>query len=220
MVRRTVITAGIAWLALPETAAGAPASVEFRVFRNGRDIGRHLMTFTRAGEDLLVAIDVELAVGFGPITFYRYRHENRERWRAGSFRHFASRTDDNGTTYAVEAEATSGRIAVRGHEGSYTAPAEAWPTTYWYPGFLDRRVWVDTQFGKLRRAQVVPAGQGLVPVAGREVSARRFRLEGDLALELWYRDGRWVGLEANAPDGSRLVYRLVSEPPLELAQAG
>jgi hypothetical protein len=59
-----------------------------------------------------------------------------------------------------------------------------------------------------------------VPVAGREVTARRFRLEGDLALELWYRDGHWVGLAATAPDGSALTYRLLSEPALALVGLG
>lgn len=217
MVRRTVLASAAAWAAMPHAVTAGGRPVEFMVLRNGRDIGRHRIAFERDGEDLLAAIDVELAVGFGPLTFYRYRHENRERWRAGRFVGFASRTDDNGTRFAVRAERGADGILVEGADGRFTAPEDAWPTTYWYPGFLDRSAWIDTQFGRLRRARVAPAGQGVVTVGGRQTSATRFRLEGDLALELWYRDQRWVGLEATAPDGSALFYRLLTEPAVALA---
>ena len=221
MMRRALLAGAGAWFAAPIVeAAAAPPSVEFQVLRNGRDIGRHRLVLRREGQDVLCGIEVELRVGLGPITFYRYTHENLERWRAGRFVSFASRTDDNGTKYAVRAERAADGIAVQGADGAFLAPADAWPTTYWYPGFLDRGAWIDTQFGRLRRARVVPAGQGVVPVAGREVTARRFRLEGDLALELWYRDGHWVGLAATAPDGSALTYRLLSEPALALVGLG
>jgi hypothetical protein len=220
MRRRALLVGASAWLVAPKAEAAPLATVEFRVLRNGRDIGRHRLTLQREGQDLVCAIDVELRVGLGPITFYRYTHENLERWRAGRFVSFASRTDDNGSTYTVRAERAAEGIAVEGADGAYRAPADAWPTTYWYPGFLDRGHWVDTQFGRLRRARVVPQGEQLVSVAGRELVARRFRLEGDLALELWYRDGRWVGLAATAPDGSALTYRLVTDPPLLLAGFG
>lgn len=212
MMRRTLLTGATAALVAPLARAAPAPAIEFLVLRNGRDIGRHRLALRREDSDLLCAIDVELRVGLGPITFYRYSHENLERWRAGRFVSFASRTDDNGTKLAVRAERTADGIAVEGAEGSYTAPAEAWPTTYWYPGFLDRTAWIDTQFGRLRRARVVPAGEGTVAVAGRELAARRVRLEGDLELELWYRERDWVGLAATAPDGSTLTYRLLSEP--------
>lgn len=221
MDRRMLLAAGAAWIAAPgPTSAAAAAAAEFMVLRNGRDIGRHRLSVERVGDELSMAIDVELAVGFGPLTFYRYRHENRERWRAGRFVSFASRTDDNGTRLAARAERAADGIAVEGADGAFTAPADAWPTTYWYPGFLDRGAWVDTQFGRLRRARVVPAGSGEIAVGGVPTRAERVRLEGDLALELWYRERRWVGLEAAAPDGSRLVYRLLTPPVLEIAAAG
>lgn len=211
MVRRTLLAGAAAWAVAPEGARAA-AAIEFQVLRNGRDIGRHRLALERAGEELRCAIDVELRVGLGPLTFYRYTHENRERWRAGRFLAFASRTDDNGTKLFARAERAADAIAVEGADGAFLAPAEAWPTTYWYPSFLDRSAWIDTQFGRLRRARVVPAGESTVPVGAREVPARRFRLEGDLALELWYRETSWVGLAATAPDGSALLYRLLGEP--------
>lgn len=220
MMRRTVLAAGSAWLAVPAAGVGATPELEFRVLRNGRDIGRHRLLFERRGEDLFCTIAVELRVGLGPITLYRYRHENQERWRAGRFVSFESRTDDNGTKLAVRAERTERGIAVEGAEGAYLAPADAWPTTYWYPGFLEREAWVDTQFGRLRRARVVPVGEATVPVGGRTVAARHYRLEGDLALELWYRDRHWVGLAATAPDGSALTYERLTEPLVELAGLG
>lgn len=217
MRRRTVLAAGWAWLALPGAGTSAVSELEFRVLRNGREIGRHRLLFERRGEELRCTIAVELRVGLGPVTLHRYRHDNRESWHAGRFVGFESRTDDNGTKLAVRAERTDRGIEVEGAEGAYLAPADAWPTTYWYPGFLDREAWVDTQFGRLRRARVVPAGETRVPVGSRTVPARRYRLEGDLALELRYRERHWVGLAATAPDGSALTYERLTEPLVELA---
>lgn len=220
MMRRALLGGAAACLVAPIAGAAPPPPIEFQVLRNGRDIGRHRLALRQDGQDLLCAIDVELRVGFGPLTFYRYRHENLERWRAGRFVSFSSVTDDNGTRLVARAERAADGIAVEGVEGAFTAPAEAWPTTYWYPGFLDRGVWVDTQFGRLRRSRVVPVGSERVPVGAGEVLAERVRLEGELALDLWYHAGRWVGLVAALPDGSALSYRLLSEPAPALARAG
>lgn len=220
MMRRALLGAAAAGF-VASIAGAAPASaVEFQVLRNGRDIGRHRLALRREGEDLLCSIEVELRVGFGPVTFYRYRHENLERWRAGRFVNFASVTDDNGTRLAARAERAADGIAVEGVDGTFLAPAEAWPTTYWYPGFLDRSVWVDTQFGRLRRSRVVRLGKKLVPMGERESLAEHVRLDGELALELWYHERRWVGLAAALPDDSKLSYRLLSEPAPVLASAG
>lgn len=213
MMRRALLGGAAACLVVPVAGATPVPPIEFQVLRNGRDIGRHRLALRADGQDLLCSIDVELRVGFGPLTFYRYRHENLERWRAGRFVSFASVTDDNGTRLAARAERSADGIAVEGVDGAFTAPAEAWPTTYWYRGFLDRSSWIDTQFGRLRRSRVVRVGTERVPVGAREVLAERVRLEGELALDLWYQAGRWVGLAAALPDGSALSYRLLSEPP-------
>jgi hypothetical protein len=60
-------------------------ALAFQVSRNGAPIGTHRLSFSRHGAELAVRIDAAFRVGFGFITFYRYRHSGVERWRDGRF---------------------------------------------------------------------------------------------------------------------------------------
>jgi hypothetical protein len=57
--------------------------------------------------------------------------------------------------------------------------------------------------------QVLPLGQESVQVRGIARTASRYRISGrDLQIDVWYADGRWIGLEALTDGGRRLRYEL------------
>ncbi len=187
--------------------AQSPGELRFAVFRNDSEIGHHALRFTPDGEHLTVDIEIELEVRFAFITAYRYTHRNRETWANGRLAGFSSRTDDNGTPYRVEAARDGDHLVIEGKEGRITAPGSLLPATYWQPGFVTRKPWINTQTGEIIRSSVTPLGQDTVEAEGRSVTAERFRLAGDIDLDLWYADERWVKLAFAWPDGSRIDYR-------------
>jgi hypothetical protein len=208
MHRRTLLTA---MAAAPLTAHAGPIPpsnrIAFDVARNGSTIGSHTLSFTREGDITRVDIAIDLAVRVLGITVYRYTHRNTERWRGDRLVSMASTTDRNGKPYRVRAEAKGTAIHVDSSEaGTFDAPPDLVTTSYWHPGFIRARK-LDTQGGKLLQVQVADRGEEVIRAGGVDTPARRWRIDGDLKLDIWYdRSGQWAKLLFAGDDGSTIEY--------------
>jgi hypothetical protein len=207
--RRPLLLAAPAALFAAPLAAAIPAGgrLAFQVLRNDAGIGTHTLAFTPAGEAVQVEIAIDLAVRILGIPLYRYTHRNSERWAGDRLLAIDSETDRNGTPYRVRAEANGEGIAVEGTEsGRYLAPEDAASTSYWHARFLRTRK-IDTQGGRLLATTIEDLGEETVPVGTGTAPARRFRIRGDLSLDIWYdRAGTWSGLLFAGEDGSTIRY--------------
>lgn len=177
----------------------------FRVLRNGSPIGTHTLSFARDGRRLEVRVNVALAVGFGPITFYRYRHEAVETWQDDVVVSCQAETDDDGAVSRVTIRRAGTAMAVEGGKaGRYTAPSEASPATHWNRRMLDGP-FINTQTGELMRPKVESRGREPLPWTPARL-AERMVLSGDVDLETWYDGPAWMGLRFKGKDGSALHY--------------
>lgn len=194
--------------ALPATPP-APA-LSFRVERAGDPIGTHKVSFTREGDELHVAIDIDLAVSFGPITVFRYTHRNRETWREGKLVALETETNDDGKRYTVSAKATEDGLEVTSSaNGTFMAPADIIPTSYWNPATLRQTQLLDTQKGRILDVEIEEMGAREAEAGGRTVPVEEYRMTGDLKLKLWYsRDREWLNVIFMAR-GSEVDYRIV-----------
>lgn len=203
MHRRTLLL-GLAGTALTSGASrawagltGAEADRDFAVFRNGDPIGHHRIDMRTEGDRTIVDIDILLEVGLGPLVLYRYHHKNREIWQDGVFQSFESETDDDGDTYRVRAVRQGNEIAIARNRGDNYATGDLTllPTTYWNPATVDRPRLINTQDGEIAQVRIDRGDWQTVETGAGPVEARRFDVDGDLKLSLWYdRDGHWVKL--------------------------
>jgi hypothetical protein len=205
----------VAAAALPATRAAASLPIPptrqlgFRVLRKGSAIGQHVLAFEGSGSRLTVRISVELAVGFGPITLYRYRHRAVEQWEADRVVSFEAETNDDGTVSTTVMRREGDRLVVDSNRaGRYIAPAGALPATHWNRRMLDGP-FINTQTGAVMRPGVAREGVEPLPWAPQR-RATRFVLSGDVDLETWYDETpRWMGLRFRGEDGSPIHYEAV-----------
>lgn len=171
------------------TSPGVDSRLAFDIRRDGASIGRHDVKFRRNGDDLEVEIAIDIAISLAFIPVFAYRHRNREVWRAGRLVSLDSQTDDDGRSYEVMARATAQGLRVLGSEGDLLAPPEILPTSYWNARTVQQRRLLDSQHGSLLDVEPEFLGEeSLRPGA----AARRYRLSGDLNLDLWYSPaGEW-----------------------------
>ena len=177
----------------------APSSgpaLSFRVERGGAPIGTHTITFTQRGDELHVAIDINLAVSFGPITIFRYAHTNRETWRDGKLIAIETETDDDGRLFSVSAKKTDEGLEVTSSEnGTFIAPENLIPTSYWNPATIEQTQLLDTQRGRIINVQVNETATREALVDGARVPVREYEMTGDLKLKLWYSpDMEWLNV--------------------------
>lgn len=181
----------------------APRELAFEVWREGSPIGRHSLTFQTEGDRLTVDIAIDLSVGIGPITLYRYRHRSQENWQGGKLIALATDTNDDGTKFTVRAQSAPEGLKV----GSELLPADVLPTSYWHVAAMTRSQLLDSQDGSVRLVSVAKIGRETADIAGVAQPVDRYRVSGDLEMDLLYLpNGEWAGLEFMAK-GSKITYR-------------
>lgn len=210
MTGRRLLLAAVA--AMPASGALAALPIPparrlgFRVVRNGSGIGQHVLAFEPEGPRLTVRISVDLAVGFGPITLYRYSHRAVERWEGGRVVSFEAETNDDGSRSTIVMRRQGDALAVESSRaGRYLAPRGALPATHWNRQMLDGP-FINTQTGEVLRPPVRREGPASLPWAPQR-RGERFVLSGDVDLETWYDESpAWLGLQFRGRDGSAIHY--------------
>jgi hypothetical protein len=157
-------------------------SLLFAVYLDDKRIGEHRFTLVERGVERELVSEARFRVSVLGIPAYRYTHQATERWRGDCLQSLASRTDDDGTPYAVDWRSSSGCTM---------------SFAYWNPRILGERALLNAQTGELEPVRVESLGEGRWRLAGRK-----------LVIELRYEGERWVALETAAGGGKRLRYRL------------
>ncbi len=132
-------------------------------------------------------------------------------WRDGRLIAIDTETDDDGEPFWLRGRAEQNGLRVKGSSGRFFAPADIMPTSYWNPDILARTRLLDTQRGRLIDVSIAPLGRETVTMAGRSAEARRYRMTGDLVLDLWYTaEGEWAKTAFEAR-GAQVSYAHLGE---------
>jgi Family of unknown function (DUF6134) len=194
-LRHLLASAALALPASPALACTHPADrVEYGIHHETYgDVGRHVITFSCHGDDLVVETSIEGEVKVLMVPLFKREGVYREVWRGDRLIAFDSRIEDNGEVYEVSARADGERTIIKGRRGRIEAPATIVSNHPWNQEVVERTLLFDTQRGRLQKVQVIPSGIEAITVAGRVVEAQNYRITGDLERELWYDEaGNWL----------------------------
>ena len=231
--RRRIRTAGIAALArtarllalaalpIAESAAAAPwpGEWDFVALLGGEPIGAHRYVVTPSGAHSFTVIsDARFDVKILGIPVYRYRHRAVEHWDGDCLQAIDSRTDDDGRLERVRGWLDGQRFVLDARpDGGRAAPPGAglevsdcvMSFAYWSPALPARDRLLDPATGKLVPVTFAPLPALTIDVRGLPTAVRGLRISGFTnPIDVWYADGRWVGLDTTVDGGRRLSYRL------------
>lgn len=204
--RIVALSALLLTAAVPAAAKSEmPRDVVFDVYRNGSLFGEHAVRFEQLpGGELQVDIDVELRVGFGPVTVFRYQHAADEVWADGALQSLqASTLKDGDRERFTLRRRPDGHVDIDGDIVEALHPSSHWSGyTPGVPAVLN------TETGEPMAVEIEDLGVGTVATADGVIEARHLRMTGTVAVDLWYdATGRWVGCAFTIGDQD-IVYRL------------
>ncbi|MCH7554767.1 MAG: hypothetical protein IIC08_02015 [Proteobacteria bacterium] len=184
--------------------------LDYRVLRDGFEIGRHKVLFRHDGDAVMtVETEIRISVSFLFITLYTYRLDARETWRGDRLVRLDSTTDDDGDLYAVRAVAEGDGLRVEAGAKSWTAPATVVPSSLWRREMARGSLLIGVEQGEAIAVAFEEIGRETVTARGAEVSATKVVVSGELERQLWYDDdGILVHLRLIARDGSTITYAL------------
>lgn len=186
--------------------------LHFDVFRDGSKFGRHVVSFTRDGDRLIVATDVELKVAIGPLTVFHYVHDVTEAYSAGRLMSLAARTKKDGKWKTLAAEAVEGGLKVAASAFNGLRSGTLIPSTHWNVAQMKQPAMFSTETGAMLPIEVTDKGIERVKTGAGEIEARRYDVKSDLSASFWYDGaGRWVKCAFRA-QGSNVEYVLRELP--------
>lgn len=175
-------------------------TIHFDVYRQGSDFGTHIVRFEEnAAGQLEAVIDVDLRAGLGPITLFRYRLDARETWQDGYIHAVEGEVNDDGARKSVTARRDGARLEVDGTAFEGELPASIIPASHWNIWQTETDRILSTESGEVIEVDVQPLGRETVMAGGEPVEARKFLMDSDIDVTLWYDDqDRWVKLAFEA----------------------
>jgi Family of unknown function (DUF6134) len=179
----------------PSHACSHPAEQDVYKIQHEQfgEIGRHVVTYTCQGGNLLVETEISGEVTLLSLPVYKLAGTYREVWRGDRLVSFDSKLDDNGEKFEVSARAEGEHMLIDRRRGRIEAPASIVSDHPWNVAMLDRTLLFDSRRGKLRHVEVEPAGKEALMIGGHEVMADKYRMTGDLERMHWYaEDGSWL----------------------------
>lgn len=205
------IAAAAAWPSASAQMGWQPVDGEklaFDVFRDGSKFGRHIVSFRKQDDQLVVDTDVELKVSLGPLTVFHYIHDVTERYSAGRLVSLASKTKKDGKWKMLAAEAVEGGLNVAGAAFNCLRAGVVIPSTHWNIAAMKQSAMFSTETGAMLPIEVIDQGVERVKTGEGELDARRYLVKSDLDATFWYdASGRWVKCAFTA-QGSRVEYVL------------
>jgi len=193
----------LACLSLAPALAAHAETYDFQIICNGNPVGTHKVVVEEHDGLTDVAINIDLTVSLAGLELYRYHQLSHEKWDHGRLYSLESKTDDDGTDLHLSVHRREdGQLDVDGSDGVKIVPADIIPTSYWNPELITRHELLDSQSGKILKVTITPLFDG------------RYKMTGDLRLELDYPQGRWNGVHFSYI-GADVDY--VPRPPTKMA---
>ncbi|MGQ0635399.1 MAG: DUF6134 family protein [Planctomycetaceae bacterium] len=212
---------------------------EFNVSVDGTERGKCHMQIRRCDDGTeRVRVDAAIRVNF-IVYKYTYNSSADEVWKDDRLIALDGSANYNGAHYVVKAAPTDKglRVTVNGHTDH--ADAESWATSYWrlparlagdvapaedavIPAGAEKPVGkpalqkvslLDADKGRTLHGQMHRVGEDTVVVAGKRLPCTRYRLTGDVQVDLWYDSARRLVRQESVESGHKTVLRLLRITP-------
>lgn len=201
-------------LAISEVAHAASAAgrLEFEILRGGRPFGRQGVTVSVRDGALHAETSADLQARLGPISLFSYTQRCSESWRNGALVALQCLTRQNGHSKNVEGALNAGALRVSGTQGLVAFGPGTLPTSWWTRPPLSTREMINTETGARLPVRVTLVGRETIVANGTRIQADHIRVQGTLAVDLWYDEaGHWVSCAFTAGD-EHMTYRLLTRP--------
>ena len=225
---------GVGLAALAEETSGlAPEAREFTISVDGAPRGKCTMQIRRLDDGAeMVSIDAGLKFDYVVYT-YRYTSTGSEVWKEGKLVELENNANYNGKEYRVKGTAAARGLRVVVNGKTAHATHDVWATSYWrLPMSIERALLekgagvvqasgtrqpkdgplaialLDSDKGEPRRGQIQRIGEEKLKLGGKLHNCTRYRIGGDVEVDLWYDSSRRLVRQESVDSGHKTVLEL------------
>ena len=179
--------------------------LDYKIVRDGDEVGFQSVEFTRNGDQLTVRTHARIVVTFLGIPVYRFTHEAEEQWVSGRLVSLTSHSNDDGEPRQVAFKVEGDRL-----RGTYNGrvreyPATLLPASLWNPETVHQTVLLDPIRGRDRQVTVVDKGEEAIEIGRKALTAHHYAITDKITRDIWYNsNGQLMQVRFFARDGSEI----------------
>ena len=192
--------------------------IEFDIYRNNKNIGKHIFFFKRTNGQLEVESEINFEIKKLGIVFYKYHVKGTEVYKDGNLVKFNSKTNQNGKEKYVNMELENGQHIIDGSSYQGKAPTDYLLGTWWNHSIVKAKAQISAVSGRIIKQKVTFLGKEIIKIGNKSYDTlhfnfsstdKRFTKDKKLNTDVWYDEETLNWVKASFKKKGKWEYRLV-----------
>ena len=192
--------------------------IEFDIYRNKNLIGKHVFSFSKLEEKLIVKSEINFEIKKFGIILYKYHVKGTEIYKNGELIKFNSKTEQNDKKKYVNLKLENGELIIDGSSHKGKVPANYLLGTWWNHDIVKAPVQISAVSGRLIEQTVTFLGKETFESGGKTYKALHFNFSSSnkkldkgkkLNTDIWYDEKTLNWVKASFKKKGDWEYKLV-----------
>ncbi len=194
-------------------------SIEFDIYRNNKNIGKHIFSFKRSGDQLTVNSEINFVIKKFGATLYKYHVKGSEIYKNGKLIKFNSKTLQNKKSKFVNLDLIDNEFLIDGSSFKGKVPKDYILGTWWNHSIVEAKAQISAVSGRIIEQNVTFLGKETLEINGNQYKTLHFnfsssdpKLKKDKKLntDVWYDEKTLSWVKASFNKKGYWEYKLVS----------
>jgi len=217
----------ILFLIIPPTSLNAHINhynslnrIEFDIYRNNKFIGKHIFSFKKADDQLIVESEISFEIKKLGVVLYKYHVKGTEIYKDNQLIKFNSKTKQNGKEKYVNMSLNNDKeYIIDGSSYKGKAPSLHELGTWWNHSIVEAKAQISAVSGRIIEQEVEFLGKEVLNLGNITYSTLHFKftstdkkLDKDKKLNthIWYDEETLFWVKASFEKKGKWEYKLVS----------
>ena len=192
--------------------------IEFDIYRNNKNIGKHVFSFKK--EDKLLKVDSEINFEIKKlgVTFYKYHVKGTEVYESGNLIKFYSSTLQNKKSKYVNLDLKGNDFIIDGSSFKGNVPSDYILGTWWNHSIVKAKAQISAVSGRIIKQKVTFLGKETLNIDGKYYQALHFNFTSTdknlkknkkLDTDVWYEEESLNWIKATFNKKGKWEYKLI-----------
>ena len=193
--------------------------IEFDIYRNNKNIGKHIFTFKKNNTELSVESEINFVIKKLGVTLYKYHVKGVEIYKDGILSSFTSKTNQNGKEKYVNMKLEDENFIIDGSSYKGKAPIDYLIGTWWNHSIVKAPAQISAVSGRIIKQKVTFLGKEKINIGETSYNALHFNFSSSdkslskdkkLNTDVWYDEETLNWIKASFNKKGKWEYRLIS----------
>tara|TARA_B100000029_G_scaffold467667_1_gene504068 strand:- start:627 stop:1310 length:684 start_codon:yes stop_codon:yes gene_type:complete len=193
--------------------------IEFDIYRNNKNIGKHIFSFKKQDDLLAVESEINFEIKKLGVVLYRYHVKGTEYYKDGQLVKFNSKTNQNGKDKYVNLELKSDKLVIDGSSFKGKVPIDYLLGTWWNHSIVKAEAQISAVSGRIIKQKVTFLGKEIIKIGDKVHNTLHFNFSSSdeklskdkrLNTDVWYDEENFYWVKASFEKKGKWVYKLVS----------